>query len=114
MKKVIGVISIVLFIIVVFQSCAAGLSNALKDTGEISGGAGLILAFFMLIGGILLLVSKTSRGITITSLIFYLLGGVVGLTNAGTYTDLKIWATLNLIFAALLTINLIRGKSKIA
>ncbi len=29
MKKVIGIISIVLFLIIAFQSCAAGLGNAL-------------------------------------------------------------------------------------
>ena len=53
MKKVIGIISIVLFFIVGFQSCAAGLGNAIQNNNEASGSAGIILAFFMLIAGII-------------------------------------------------------------
>jgi len=34
MKKVIGVISIVLFLLVVLQSCAAGIGNALTGNDE--------------------------------------------------------------------------------
>ena len=33
-KLVIGIISMVLFVLVAFQSCAAGLGNALADNGE--------------------------------------------------------------------------------
>ena len=43
MKKAIGIISIVLFFVVGFQSCAAGLGNALSNNGEVSGSAGIIL-----------------------------------------------------------------------
>lgn len=35
-KLVVGIISIVLSILVAFQSCAAGLSNALESNGEVS------------------------------------------------------------------------------
>lgn len=35
-KLVIGIISIVLFVLVGMQSCAAGLSNALSSNGEVS------------------------------------------------------------------------------
>ncbi len=111
MKKVIGVISIVLFLIVSLQSCVAGLGNALSNNGEVSGSAGILLSFFMLIAGILILISKTSKGITITSIVFYVLGGIVGLSNVGSYSDLKIWSTLNLIFAALLIFHLIKNKT---
>ena len=34
-KLVSGILSIVLFVLVTFQSCAAGLSNALQENGEI-------------------------------------------------------------------------------
>lgn len=36
-KLIIGIISIVLFIIVMFQSCLAGLVEAIEDSGESSG-----------------------------------------------------------------------------
>ena len=47
-KLVIGIISMVLFVLVAFQSCAAGLGNALADNGEVSGTSGMLLAFCMI------------------------------------------------------------------
>ena len=41
-KLVIGIISMVLFVLVAFQSCAAGLGNALADNGEVSGTSGML------------------------------------------------------------------------
>ncbi len=112
MKKVIGIISIVLFAIITFQSCAAGVANALENSNSVSGTAGFMLALCMLIGGIIALVSKLNKGITITSLVFYALGGVVGIANIGKFADLKIWSILSFIFAALLLFDLIKNKAK--
>lgn len=111
MKKAIGIISIVLFFVVGFQSCAAGLGNALSNNGEVSGSAGIILGISMLIAGIITLVSKESKGLTITAIVFYILGGILGFANAGTFSDLKIWAAMDLIFAACLAIQMVK-KSK--
>src|SRR5690554_4291544 len=110
MKKVIGVISIVLFLLVVLQSCAAGIGNALTGNDEISGTAGLMLAIFMLIAGIISIISKESKGMTITSIVFYAIGGLIGITNAGSYTDLNIWGGLNILFAVLLIYHLVKNK----
>jgi len=110
MKKVIGVISIVLFLLVVLQSCAAGIGNTLTGNDEISGTAGLMLAIFMLIAGIISIMSRENKGMTITSAVFYVVGGLIGITNAGSYKDLNIWGGLNLLFAALLIFHLIRYK----
>ncbi|MGL4730309.1 MAG: hypothetical protein ACRCW0_01840 [Clostridium sp.] len=89
-KKAIGIINIVLFCLVAFQSCAAGIGNALSSNGEISGLAGMMLAFAMLIGGILTLVSKESNGLIITAIVFYMLGGLIGIANFGSFADLQI------------------------
>lgn len=43
-KLVSGILSIILFVFVSFQSCAAGVSNALEANGEASGSAGIIVA----------------------------------------------------------------------
>ena len=110
MKKVIGIISIVLFLIVMLQSCAVGLGNALTGSEEVSGTAGVMLAIFMLIAGIISIISKNSKGLTITSLVFYALGGLLGIANAGSYKDLNIWGGLNLLFTALLAFHLIKNK----
>ena len=46
-KLVSGIISIVLFAFVMFQSCAAGISNSLAENGESGGSAGLIVAIIL-------------------------------------------------------------------
>lgn len=45
-KLVSGILSIILFVFVSFQSCAAGVSNALEANGEASGSAGIIVAIY--------------------------------------------------------------------
>lgn len=110
MKKVIGIISIVLFIFITFQSCAAGLGNALSNNKEASGTAGLFLAIFMLIAGIISIISKYSKGMTITATVFYLIAFIIGICNVGTFSDLKVWSILNLIFAALLIFHIFKNK----
>ena len=40
-KLVSGILSIVLFIMVAFQSCAVGIGNTLGETGEVGGSAGI-------------------------------------------------------------------------
>lgn len=110
MKKVIGIVSIVLFIFITFQSCAAGLGNALSNNKEASGTAGLFLAIFMLIAGIISIISKYSKGMTITATVFYLIAFIIGICNVGTFSDLKVWSILNLIFAALLIFHIFKNK----
>ena len=111
MKKVIGIISIVLFLIISLQSCAAGIGNALNQSSEVSGSAGFFLAVCMLIAGIIALTSKFSKGMTITSIVFYVVGGIIGIANVGSYADLMIWSVISFIFAALLIFHIIKNKS---
>lgn len=110
MKKVVGIISIVLFIIVTFQSCVAGVGNAISNNKEVSGSAGIILAFCMLIAGIIAIISKASKGMTITAIVFYLIAFIIGIANVGTFKDLQVWSILNLIFGALLTFHIFKNK----
>ena len=51
-KLVSGILSIILFLLVMFQSCAAGVSNSLEENGEVGGSAGIIVAIMLLAGGI--------------------------------------------------------------
>ena len=107
MKLIIGIFSILLSVIVGFQSCAAGVGEALTDSDSNGGGAGLILGFFMLAAGLITIATRKSKGGTITSIIIYLLGGIVALVNPSEiYGDLKVWMVVAFIFAALLIISL--------
>ena len=109
-KLIIGIISIVLFIIIAFQSCAIGMSNTLLDNGESSGFAGIVVAFFMLISGIVGISTRSSKGGGITAGVFYAFAGLIGLGNFGSFKDLELWSYLCLIFAAVFIIGSLRMK----
>ena len=57
-KLVSGILSIILFAVVMFQSCAAGVVNALEDNGGISGSVGVIVGILMLAGGIVSIATR--------------------------------------------------------
>jgi len=111
-KLIIGIISIVLFVIIMFQSCATGVVNALDNNNEdISGSAGLLLAIAMLIGGIIGIAARKSKGGSITAGAFYILGAIIGFANLGTFGDLIVWSVLSLAFGGLFIIGSILSKN---
>ena len=95
-KLVIGVLSIVLTMVVLFQSCAATVGDALANEGGTSGGVGIA--------------ARNSRGGSIFCIIAYALAGVLGLTAHGIFQDLIVWGSLCLIFAVVFLIGLIKEK----
>ena len=109
-KLILGIISIILFLLISFQSCAAGLGNALTNSGEVSGTAGIMLAFCMLISGIVGICTRKSKGGGITAGIFYLFGGLLGITNYGHFSDLAIWSVLCFIFGIVFIFGSLRMK----
>ena len=111
-KLVIGIISMVLFIVIGFQSCAAGISNALEENGESSGSVGFFLAVLMLTAGIVGVAGRNSKGATITSGCFYALGGLIGIVNVGSFADLQIWSIISFIFAAIFILAAFKMKKE--
>ena len=91
-KLVSGIISIVLSVFVVFQSMIAGLANALEESGQVSGSAGLVVSICMLCGGIVSIVSRknNSKGTNIALLILFSLATLTGFVLAENYSDLYI------------------------
>ena len=74
-KLVSGILSIILFVLVAFQSCAAGVSNTLAENGEVSGSAGLIVAIMLLVGGIVSIATRNGgKGGNIAIIILYGIG----------------------------------------
>ena len=114
-KLVSGIISIVLSVFVVFQSMIAGLANALEESGQVSGSAGLIVSICMLCGGIVSIVSRknNSKGTNIALLILFSLATLTGFVLAENYSDLYIWSAWCLINAVLAFISLRKGAIKI-
>lgn len=102
-KLVSGIISIVLFALVMLQSCAVGILNAIDGNGEISGSAGVIVAILMLCGGIVSIVVRNSekKSGDIALVILFGIAAFLGLILYGSYEDLKYWSFWCLINAAL-------------
>ncbi|MDE7017772.1 MAG: hypothetical protein K2P65_09400 [Lachnospiraceae bacterium] len=115
-KLVSGILSIVLFVIVIFQSCAAGIVDAIEDSGGASGGAGMIVAIAMLSGGIVSIATRKSegKGGNIALIVLFGLAALVGFALAGNFADLNIWAAWCLVNAVLAVIALVRdGKGEV-
>jgi hypothetical protein len=105
-KLVSGILSIVLFAFVAFQSCAVGIGNTMTDNGEVGGSAGIIVAILLLTGGIISIATKnsTGKGGNIALIVIFAIGAFLGFALAGGYSDLKIWAgwcLINVIMAVL-------------
>lgn len=115
-KLVSGIISIILFVIVTFQSCAAGLVNALEENGESSGTAGVIVAVLMLTGGIVSIATRKAvgKGGNIALIVLFGLAAAIGFTGAGSYGDLVIWAAWCALNAVLAIVAIFFGRKKVA
>ena len=111
-KLVSGILSMILFIVVAFQSCAAGMVNALEENGGSSGSVGLLAAILMLAGGIVSVATRKSQGKggNIALIILFGLAALMGFTGYGNYSDLVIWAFWCLVNAILAVVALIKNK----
>lgn len=111
-KLVSGILSMILFVIVTFQSCAAGVSNSLEANGETSGSAGVLVAILMLAGGIVSVATRNAekKGGNIALIVLFGLAALVGFTGFGSFSDLAIWAGWCLINAILAVVAIVTKK----
>lgn len=106
-KLVIGIVSMVLSVFVLLQSCAAGAANALSANGQVSGTAGLMVAAALIIAGIVGVATRkaTGRGGSLTAAGFYLAAALIGVASAGNYTDLYVWSFVAWAFGAVYLVD---------
>lgn len=111
-KLVSGILSMILFVVVMFQSCAAGMVNAIEDNGGSSGSFGVIVAIFMLAGGIVSVATRKAigNGGNIALIILFGLAAMMGFIGYGNYSDLVVWSVWCLICAILAIVALIRNR----
>ena len=111
-KLVSGILSMILFVIVTFQSCAAGVSNSLQANGETSGSAGILVAILMLAGGVVSVATRNAekKGGNIALIVLFGLAALVGFTGFGSFSDLAIWAGWCLINAILAVVAIVTKK----
>lgn len=111
-KLVSGILSIILFFMVSFQSCAVGIGNTLSESGEVSGSAGIIVAIMLLSGGIVSIATRNGgKGGNIALIVLFGIAALFGYTLAGSFSDLNIWATWCLINVVLAVIALVKNKN---
>lgn len=110
-KLVIGIVSFVLSIVVLFQSCAVGLGTALQNnTTDTSGGMGIFVAVLMIVAGIVAIAGKKSKGGAIATSVIYVIAGILGVAATGMFKDLIIWGIINFIFAAVFIVSIFVQK----
>lgn len=112
-RLVIGIISLVLFVIIMFQSCAAGVVEALEEDEESTAStAGVAVALLMVIAGIVAICTR--KGVTGGFVCggIYLLAGIIGIAGHGMYEDLIIWSVVSIIFAIVFIVTSIVMKKK--
>lgn len=98
-KLIMGIVSIVLFALISFQSCTvASLGIFVSEETATSGFSGLLLSFLMLIAGIVGTITRKNPGGSLTAAAIWILGSIVGFTGAGIFSDLAIWSFLALAF----------------
>lgn len=101
-RTIIGILSLVAFIFVMFQSCAANVVNAMEaNTADASAGGGTLLAFILLIAGITTALGRDNTKATLVAAITYGVGAIIGFASLGTYGDLVFWSIIAVLFGAL-------------
>ncbi len=111
-RLIIGILSMVLPIGITFQSCFAGLGNALANNHATSGTQGVLLSAFMFIGGLIASVTRNSgsRIVTILPALFYWFGALMTLESGATYGDLPIWGGFSFVFGLVYIVAGIKTK----
>ena len=109
-KLVSGILSIVFFVIIMFQSCATGVVNAIEENADdLSGSAGIIVAFLALAGGIVSIATRNGgRGGNIAVFVLFLLAAIMGFASLGTFGDLVVWSCWCALCAAIALIGIIK------
>lgn len=101
-RTIIGILSLVAFIFVMFQSCAANVVNAMEaNMADASAGGGTLLAFILLIAGITTALGRDNAKATLVAAIMYGVGAIIGFASLGTYGDLVFWSIIAVLFGAL-------------
>jgi len=113
-RMIIGILSMVLFLLISLQSCAAGASNMLNNSGELSGSAGLLTAICFFVGGLtgLLTRNSTKKGGPIASCVFYWFAFFLSRMFSGSFSDLRIWGVLAFLFGTVYLIAAMKTRKE--
>ena len=111
-KLVLGILGLIFSIVIMLQSCAASVVNAVEDNGDIGGFAGYLVAFLLIAGSIVMIATRGSagKGGSIAGLIIFLLAGILAVSNSAVYKDLTVWGILCFILAVVNLLSVLLKK----
>lgn len=109
-RLIIGIISLLLTVIIGFQSCAAGLLNAMQENGQSSGTMGFLTGFMIMIAGIVAICARNSKPGGFVAGGFYIFAFLIGIANFGNYGDLVVWSVVSLMFGVFFIISSVLMK----
>lgn len=111
-KLVSGILSMILFVLVAMQSCAAGVVNTLENNGGTSGSVGILVGILMLVGGIVSVSTRKSEGNggNVALIILFGLAALMGFAGYDNYSDLVVWAFWCLIIAVMAVVAMIKNR----
>ena len=104
-----GILSIVLSLVILLQSCAVGMLEAMGADGSDSA-SGLLVALLLIAAGIVAIVTRNgSRGGSIALVVLYAVAAVMGF-SATVYADLIVWAVWCCVCAVAAPVSLLRRR----
>lgn len=111
-RLVLGIISIVLFIIIGLQSFIVLVDHALSANADRSGMLGILVALLVLVAGIIGIATRNSKANvgSIISTVLYGLGGIVSFCGTNAYIGLRIWGVVVLGFGVVFLFSSIQKK----
>lgn len=109
-KLVSGILSIVFVLIILVQSCAVGVYNALNESNDIGGTAGFLVAILMIASGIISISTRGGfrKGGNIALIIINNFTFVLAISNAKVYKDLIMWGLWCFLCSFMACISLYR------
>lgn len=92
-KLVSGILSLVFTVIILFQSCAAGIVGAVEKSSSSGGSAGVLVSLCMIAGGITSIATRNSEGNGGNKALIAIFGlaALMAFTMNGIFKDLIVW-----------------------
>lgn len=59
-RLILGIITVILFMVILLQSCAVGTANVINESSDMGGSAGFFLAILSLIDGVIAMATRSS------------------------------------------------------
>ncbi len=113
-KLVIGILSMVMFFIIGFQSCAVNVGDIFLHSGEAGGSFGILVAINLLASGIIAVAARKSVKMTpwIINTVLLWLNYFYAKMFRGTFHDLLIWGFLSFAAGVFFLLSAMRTKKQ--